>query len=387
MKILPPVRYIDTPAAMMELCIQLRGNPWLALDTEFLREKTYYPKLCLLQIATPELVACIDPLALEDLSPLLDVIYEDGITKVLHSARQDMEIFFHLRNALPSPVFDTQIAALLLGFPDQIGYGNLVKETLGVELDKLHTRADWSRRPLSDEQIRYAAEDVFYLAQVYPYMVEKLSVLGRLDWLSEDFVRLTQVGLYNNDPEQAWLKVRGSSRLKGASLSVLQALAEWRETVARDQNRPRGWLLRDDELVEIARHRPGTPAALGAIRGLHERFIDKHGARLLELVAEASERAPKPPSSTELPLRLSPLQDALVDAMMAVVRVSGAENALNPAVLASRKQLEQLANGAPDSEVLHGWRGQLVGKQLQALLAGELGLYARNGAVELRSES
>ena len=386
MKTLPAVRYIDTPDALMELCVDLRGNPWLALDTEFLREKTYYPKLCLLQIATPELVACIDPLALEDLSPLLDVIYEDGITKVLHSARQDMEIFFHLRNALPSPVFDTQIAALLLGFPDQIGYGNLVKGTLGVELDKLHTRADWSRRPLSDEQIRYAAEDVFYLAQVYPYLIEKLSALGRLDWLSEDFVRLTQVELYNNDPEQAWLRVRGSNRLKGASLAVLQALAEWRETVARDQNRPRGWLLRDDELVEIARHRPGTPAALGAIRGLHERFIDKHGTRLLELVAEASERAPKPPSSTDIPVRLSPLQDALVDAMMAVVRVSGAENALNPAVLASRKQLEQLANGTPDSEVLHGWRGQLVGKRLQALLAGELGLYARNGAVELRSE-
>ncbi|MGB7933171.1 MAG: ribonuclease D [Gammaproteobacteria bacterium] len=385
MKILPPVRYINTPAALMELCVQLRGNPWLALDTEFLREKTYYPKLCLLQIATPELVACIDPLALEDLSPLLDVIYEDGITKVLHAARQDMEIFFHLRNTLPSPVFDTQIAALLLGFPDQIGYGNLVKGTLGIELEKLHTRTDWSRRPLSDEQIHYAAEDVFYLAQVYPCLVEKLSGLGRLDWLSEDFVRLTQVELYNNDPAQAWLKVRGSNRLKGAGLSVLQALAEWRETVARDQNRPRGWLLRDDELVEIARHQPGTPAALGAIRGLHERFIDKHGARLLELVAEARERAPKPLSSTGLPVRLSPLQDALVDAMMAVVRVSGAENALNPAVLASRKQLEQLATGAPDSEVLHGWRGQLVGQRLQALLAGDLGLYARNGAIELRT--
>jgi len=148
------------------------------------------PRLCLLQIATPELVACIDPLALEDLSPLLDVIYEDGITKVLHAARQDMEIFFHLRNALPSPVFDTQIAALLLGFPDQIGYGNLVKGTLGIELAKLHSRTDWSRRPLSDEQIHYAAEDVFYLAQIYPYLVEKLSGLGRLDWLSEDFVPL-----------------------------------------------------------------------------------------------------------------------------------------------------------------------------------------------------
>jgi len=386
MKTLPPVRYIDTPDALMELCEQLRDNPWLALDTEFLREKTYYPKLCLLQIATPELVACIDPLALEDLSPLLDVIYEEGITKVLHAARQDMEIFFHLRTAPPSPVFDTQIAALLLGFPDQIGYGNLVKGTLGIELEKLHSRTDWSRRPLSDEQLHYAAEDVFYLAQVYPYLVKKLSALGRLDWLSEDFTRLTQVELYSNDPEQAWHRVRGSNRLKGAGLSVLQALAEWRETVARNQNRPRGWLLRDDELVEIARHQPGTPAALAAIRGLHERFIDKHGARLLELVAEARARAPKPPSSTDIPVRLSPLQEALVDAMMAVVRVSGAENALNPAVLASRKQLEQLANGTPDNEVLHGWRGQLVGKRLQALLAGELGLYARNGAIELRSE-
>jgi ribonuclease D len=382
---LSAVRYIDSPAALRDLCAQLRGDPWLALDTEFLREKTYYPKLCLLQVATPELVACIDPLALEDLSPLLDVIYQGGITKVLHAARQDMEIFFHLRNALPSPLFDTQIAALLLGFPDQIGYGNLVKETLGIELEKLHSRTDWSRRPLSDEQIRYAAEDVFYLAQVYRHLVEKLSGLGRLDWLSEDFERLTQVELYNNDPAQAWLKVRGSNRLKGAGLAVLQALAEWREALARDQNRPRGWLLRDDELVEIARHLPVTPTALGAIRGLHERFIDKYGTRLLELVAEARRHAPKPPSSTEFPARLSPLQEALVDAMMAVVRVSGAENALNPAVLASRKQLEQLANGASDSEVLHGWRGQLVGKRLQALLGGELGLYARNGLIELRT--
>jgi ribonuclease D len=386
MKILPTVQYIDTPAALTDVCAQLRGTPWLTLDTEFLREKTYYPKLCLLQVATPDLVACIDPLVLEDLSPLLDVIYDEGITKVMHAARQDMEIFFHLRHALPSPVFDTQIAALLLGYPDQIGYGNLVKETLGIELEKLHSRTDWSRRPLSNEQIRYAAEDVFHLAQVYRHLVEKLAGLGRLEWLSEDFARLTQVELYSNDPEQAWLKVRGGNRLRGASLSVLQALAQWRETLARDQDRPRGWLLRDDDLVEIARHLPGTPAALGAIRGLHERFIDKHGARLLALVADARVRAPKPLPATELPVRLAPPQEALVDAMMAVVRVSAAENALNPAVLASRKQLEQLANDMPDSEVLHGWRGQLVGGRLQALLAGELGLYARNGLIELRTE-
>jgi len=168
---------------------------------------------------------------------------------------------------------------------------------------------------------------------------------------------------------------------------VLQALSEWRETVARNQDRPRGWLLRDDELVDIARHQPATPAELAAIRGLHERFIDKHGARLLELIAKARGKAPKPLPSSERPACLSPLQDALVDAMTAVVRVSAAENALNPSVLASRKLLEKLvANRASDNEVLHGWRGQLVGKRLQALLAGELGLYARNGSIELRQE-
>lgn len=386
MNMLPEVRYIDTPAALREICDQLRGVPWLTLDTEFLREKTYYPKLCLLQVATPGLVACIDPLVLEDLSPLFEVLYRHETTKVLHAARQDMEIFYHLRGALPSPVFDTQIAALLLGFPDQIGYGNLVRETLGIELDKLHSRTDWSRRPLLDAQIHYAAEDVFYLAQVYQHLIEKLTALGRLDWLSEDFERLSRVELYENDPAQVWLKVRGVNRLKGPALAVLQALAAWRETLAQDLNRPRGWLLRDDDMIEIARHQPATTAALGAIRGVHERFVDKHGAQVLELVAEARHRTPKLLPSTGRPVRLAPAQEALVDALMAVVRLSAAENSLHPAVLASRGQLEQLVTGATDSEVLHGWRGQLVGKRLQALLRGEIGLYARDGVLEVRSD-
>jgi ribonuclease D len=386
MNALPEIRYIDTSVALLAVCDQLRGVPWLTLDTEFLREKTYYPKLCLLQVATPDLIACIDPLALEDLAPLFEVLYRRATTKVLHAARQDMEIFYHLRGVLPSPVFDTQIAALLLGFPDQTGYGNLVRETLGIELDKLHSRTDWSRRPLSDAQIRYAAEDVFYLAQVYEHLIGKLSALGRLDWLSEDFERLTRIELYENHPAQAWLKVRGVHRLKGPALAVLQALAAWRESLARDLDRPRGWVLRDDDLVEIARHLPTTAAALGAIRGVHERFVNKHGARVLELVAEARHQAPKPLSAGARPVRLSPAQDALVDALMAVVRVSAAENSLHPAVLASRGQLEQLVSGATDSDVLHGWRGQLVGKRLQALLRGEISLYACDGVLEIRSD-
>ena len=373
------LQYIDTADALQAFCNQIAGAGWIALDTEFLREKTYYPKLCLLQIATPDVVACIDPLALDDLDPLLDLIFDPGITKVMHSARQDMEIFFHLRGAAPAPVFDTQIAALLLGYPDQIGYGNLVREMLGVSLEKLHTRADWSLRPLSGPQLQYAADDVIYLVDVYRQLQAKLQQLGRLEWLAEDFQQLSSADLYHTHPEQAWLKVKGSNRLKGASLAVLQSLAKWREQRAIRSDRPRGWILRDDALVEIARHRPVSVASLGKLRGLNERLVSKSGAELVALVAQAVDSKPQPFPNAADRVRLTPVQDALVDAMLALVRLSGAQHALNPAVLASRKELEKLALGNADTDVMHGWRRKLVGEQLQALLAGELDLAVRDG--------
>jgi len=373
------LQYIDTAEALQAFCNRIAGADWIALDTEFLREKTYYPKLCLLQIATPDVVACVDPLALDDLGPLLDLIFDPGITKVMHSARQDMEIFFHLRGAAPAPVFDTQIAALLLGYPDQIGYGNLVRELLGVSLEKLHTRADWSLRPLSDPQLQYAADDVIYLVDVYRQLQAKLQQLGRLEWLAEDFQQLSSADLYLTHPEQAWLKVKGSNRLKGASLAVLQSLAKWREERAIRSDRPRGWILRDDALIEIARHRPVSVAALGKLRGLNERLVSKSGAELVAVVAQAVDSKPQPFPNAADRVRLTPLQDALVDAMLALVRLSGAQHALNPAVLASRKELEKLALGNADTDVMHGWRRKLVGEQLQALLDGKLGLAVRDG--------
>ena len=373
------LQYIDTAEALQAFCNRIAGADWIALDTEFLREKTYYPKLCLLQIATPDVVACVDPLALDDLGPLLDLIFDPGITKVMHSARQDMEIFFHLRGAAPAPVFDTQIAALLLGYPDQIGYGNLVRELLGVSLEKLHTRADWSLRPLSDPQLQYAADDVIYLVDVYRQLQAKLQQLGRLEWLAEDFQQLSSADLYLTHPEQAWLKVKGSNRLKGASLAVLQSLAKWREERAIRSDRPRGWILRDDALIEIARHRPVSVAALGKLRGLNERLVSKSGAELVAVVAQAVDSKPQPFPNAADRVRLTPIQDALVDAMLALVRLSGAQHALNPAVLASRKELEKLALGNADADVMHGWRRKLVGEQLQALLDGKLGLAVRDG--------
>lgn len=373
------LQYIDSAEALQAFCSRLAGVDWIALDTEFLREKTYYPKLCLLQIATPEVVACIDPLALDDLNPLLELIFDPAITKVMHAARQDMEIFFHLRGAAPGPVFDTQIAALLLGYPDQIGYGNLVREMLGVNLDKLHTRADWSLRPLTRDQLHYAADDVIYLVEVYRQLQHKLQQLGRLDWLAEDFAQLSRAELYQTRPEQAWLKVKGSNRLKGASLSVLQALASWREEQAIRRDLPRGWILRDDALLEIARHKPATAEALGKLRGLGDRLLDKFGEQLVALVVNAAGVKPQAFPGSDERVRLTPAQDALVDVMMALVRLGGARHALNPAMLASRKDLEKLALGAADADVLHGWRRKLVGEQLQALLAGELGVAVRDG--------
>jgi len=377
------IQYIDSAPDLVRYCAPLAAADWIALDTEFLREKTYYPKLCLLQIATPDSVACIDPLALDDIDPVLDLIFDAGITKVMHSARQDMEIFYHLRGKAPAPVFDTQIAALLLGYPDQIGYGNLVREVLDVNLDKLHTRADWSVRPLTRDQIDYAADDVIYLVDVYRNLHTRLAELGRLEWLEEDFARLSSDALYSNPPADAWLRVKGGNRLKGAALAVLQALASWRESLAQQRDRPRGWILRDDALVEIARHRPVSIDELGRIRGLQEAFIRHNGTQVLGLVAAAVRQPPAPFPDAGQRQRLTPEQDALVDVMSAVVRISGIEHALNPAVLATRKQLEQLVSGDTDVDVLHGWRRKLVGERLQALLSGDLSMSVKDGRLVL----
>lgn len=377
------VEYIDTAAGLGALCARLAADDWFALDTEFLREKTYYPKLCLVQIATPLTVAVIDPLALDDLGPLLALLADPRITKVMHSCRQDMEIFYHLAGRAPAPVFDTQVAAPLLGHADQIGYANLVKDITGVALDKLHTRADWSVRPLTEAQIRYAADDVIYLVDIYRHIVGQLQSLGRLDWLAEDFRMLSEAALYDAPPASAWLRIKAASRLKGASLAVLQALAQWREETARRKDRPRGWLLRDDALIDIARHKPVTQEALQAIRGLSEGFLNRSAGELLELIRQASERRPLPFPASGARTHLSAAQEALIDVMMAVVRITADENRLHPSVLAGRRDLEALLLDDPDSSLLHGWRYRLAGARLQRLLSGQLSLSVQFGRLVL----
>lgn len=377
--------FVDTEAGLTELCELLRGQPVLALDTEFLREKTYYAKLCLIQVACDDVVACIDPLALDNLDPLLDIFYDPTVIKVLHSARQDLEIFFDLRGDLPRPLFDTQIAATLQGFGDQIGYANLVQKMLGVELDKLATRTDWSQRPLDEEQLHYAADDVRYLFTIYHQQVAALNAKGRMDWLQEDFNALTDVATYASADSELWRRVKGAQKLKGVQLAVLSGLAVWREQRAQASNRPRRWIMKDEVLCDIARRRPEDTAGLEKIRGLENRVIQQQGETLLKVITDA-----KNISSESWPLRaegkrLTPAQDALVDMLMAVVRVRGVENEVSPVLLASRKELESLVIGSTNSQVLHGWRGELAGHDLQAILAGEKTLAVSNGNLVLQA--
>ncbi len=368
-----PIQYINTEEQLEKLCAQISKEPWLALDTEFLREKTYYPKFCLLQIATPEWVACVDPIALPKLDKLFEILYNPQIVKVFHSSRQDLEIFYQLTGKLPSPIFDTQIAAPLLGFQENPGYAMLVSSFLNINLNKAHTRADWSKRPLTEAQIEYAADDVIYLCQIYQIILKKLASLGRADWLKDDFAELENNELYEVNPEKAWVKIKGKNKLTGKQLSIIQALAEWRETTAQKEDRPKTWLLRDEMLFDIAKLQPETAAELTAIRGINERVISRHGQELCQLITAAKNRLPIPLNEKGKSAKKTQQQEAILDILTALVRIRAEENALNPIILATRKDLENLLlDEDEDCLLLHGWRYSMAGKELVGLLKGKL---------------
>lgn len=367
------INYIDTPEQVAALCERIKKEPWLALDTEFLREKTYYPKFCLLQIATPEWTACIDPLALPNLDNLFEAIYNPSIVKVFHSCRQDLEIFYQLTGKLPEPIFDTQVAAPLLGFQDNPGYAMLVSSLLSINLNKAHTRADWSKRPLTEAQIEYAADDVIYLCQIYQLITQKLAELGRYDWLKNDFAELSNPALYEVRPEHAWLKIKGKNKLTAKQLSYVQVLAEWREKTAQAEDRPKSWLLRDELLFDLAKLQPETLHELANVRGLNERIVHRYGKELCQLISSAKKSAPIPLQEKYQSAKKTPQQEAILDILTALVRIRAEENALNPTILASRKDLEELLfNEDEECSLLHGWRFSMVGKELVGLLKGEL---------------
>ena len=279
---------IDNEAALFDLTSQLNNSSWLALDTEFERVNTYYPKLCLLQISNGETHAVIDPLAIDDMSSLYDLLYKDSIAKVLHSAHQDLEIFYNIKGNVPVPLFDTQIAAPLLGHAKGIGYGNLIFEALDISLDKDHARTDWTKRPLTDEQLRYAVDDVIYLGQVYELFMRKLTQENKLASLTEQFNTLSKPETYEPDPGRMWKKIFAARKLKGENLEILKQLAAWRELTARELNKPRKWIIPDHALVDMAKNRPDKKEALLKIDKVGEKTVNRHGDALLKIIAETS---------------------------------------------------------------------------------------------------
>jgi ribonuclease D len=325
-------------------------------------------------------------LALDGLEPLLDILLDPAVTKVFHSGRQDMEVFYLLCGRLPAPVFDTQLAAPLLGLGEQISYAGLVSELLGVNLSKSHSRTDWSRRPLSPEQIRYAADDVIYLEQAYRLMRPRLEQLGRLDWLADDFAELTDLTLYETPPEQAWQRIGGVFQLKPKPLSVVQTLAAWREQTARSQDLPRGWIIKDEVMLDLARQQPKDAEQLSHVRGLDERVAKRHGETLCRLIEEALARPPQAAGLKGRPAKKTAGQEAVLDLLMAVVRLRAAQNQLNPAILAGRKDLEQLLDGDPKARLRYGWRKTMAGDELDAVLEGRRSLAVVGGGLAVQGD-
>ena len=367
-------RFIDSVTALAEVCRQFAVDAFVAVDTEFVRERTYYPALALIQLANAERVVCIDPLAIDDLSPLQALFADESVVKVFHAASQDMEIFYHRFGELPWPVFDTQIAAAVLGAGEQVGYAALVKQVLDIELDKSHSRTDWLQRPLDARQIRYAEDDVRYLARLYPRQREMLVAQGRLDWLAPDFAALCDSGRYAPDPAVAWKRIKSVNRLRGVQVAVLQSLAAWREQAAMRQDVPRRRVVSDELLLDMARLRPKSMSSIGKLRGISNGWVHRYGETVMALIGEAErlpkERWPVLPSFK----RLTPEQEALTDALMSIVKLCAAEYQLSAASLAGRKELERLVRGERDLPVLQGWRRGHGGERLLRFLEGEWSL-------------
>jgi ribonuclease D len=360
--------YIDNDRKLADFCRPLNQCDWIGIDTEFLREKTYYAKLCLVQIASEDRIACIDPLAIDDLGPLADLLVDPGIVKVLHAARQDIEVLFQALTVLPRPIFDTQLAANLCGLGDQLGYAALTETVTGRRLAKAHTRADWSLRPIDPDALAYAADDVRYLGALHDYLAPRLDASGRQAWLEADMALLADAKLYLPDPDAAWRRVRGQNQLTDPNArGALRALAAWRERRAVRKDRPRRWIMADDTLVELAGRLPRSAGELTGITRIGGLLKAGCGEDLLAAVASRMEH-PLPPTAGATP---TVEERAIARQLGQKLRERAAQLDISPALLANRKQLEQLVQGERDLPVLGGWRREVVGDALLKAMTNE----------------
>jgi ribonuclease D len=378
---------ITKSSDLQALVDRLSAQPFVAVDTEFMRENTYWPDLCLIQVASTEEAAAIDPKAEGiDLKPLLDMfVRNEDVLKVFHAGGQDLEIIHNLTGKVPHPLFDTQIAAMALGHGEQIGYSNLIESLLGHSLDKGARFTDWSRRPLDKRQIDYAIADVTHLAAVFPRMVEKLKKSGRGAWLDEEMERLADASSFAFPPEDAWKRLKLPSR-NPAVLGRLKAVAAWRETEARGKNLPRGRIIKDDTLTEIVLHPPKTQEDLGRIRGLSAGWKSNDiGSRLIAAIDAA-----KPLDANELPDR-EPRRPGLTkdaalvsDLLKLLLKIRAKETGVAARLIARSDELEALAAGVRRNlNILQGWRYEQFGKDALDLVEGRLAFAIENGKLKM----
>jgi ribonuclease D len=359
---------VTTPEQLGAAVFRLQGASRLAIDTEFMRERTYYPQLCLVQVATESDCYLVDPLAGLDLAPLHALLADRSKLKILHAARQDLEVLLLTGGAVPAPDFDTQVAAALLGLPPQCGYADLVARRLGHSIDKGQTRTDWSRRPLTPAQLAYAADDVHHLLQLHAELAAELDARGRGEWLREDCAALEDPALYRTEPADAWRRLKGLGHLGPQEQAAARALARWREERAIASDKPRAWILADEALYALAAQAPASLADLERVAALPPAVIRNRGEELLGLIATAR-GASDSAGTVPAPQRPTPEQTRRIGRLQHEVRAVATDLGVSPEVLAARREVEALVLGAPGSSVLlRGWRRAVVGERLLALL-------------------
>lgn len=372
--------------ALAEFCARQKSADFVAVDTEFMRERTYWPILCLVQVAGPEEAAAIDALAPGiDLAPLLELMADERLPKVFHAARQDVEIFFNLMGTAPAPLFDTQIAAMVCGFGDAVSYETLVGKLAHTALDKSSRFTDWSKRPLTERQIRYALGDVVHLRTAYERLQERLALNGRAGWFAEEMAGLVDPALYRSDPAEAWRRFRLRGRVEPRFFAVLREVAAWRETAAQQRDLPRGRIIKDEAVLEIASHLPRTVEALARTRSLGKGVAEgRLGGEILAAVrrglAAAGATAPPAPARPETPPGLGPLLELL----RVLLKHRCEEHEVAQKLVASSDDLEAIAadDGAA-VPALSGWRFEIFGKDALALKHGQLALTVRGRRIAL----
>jgi ribonuclease D len=358
---MPDANWIDRSEELESLARTLESQPEIGLDTEFLRERTFFPKLCLLQLRAAGQIWCVDTLKVGSLDVLMPVLTAPNVRKLIHAARQDLEAVYLTTKQVVSPVFDTQIAAACIGMKPQVGYAELVKTLLDVTIPKGQTRTDWSKRPLTPAQLEYAADDVLYLDAVAQELGQRLRKLKREHWVREDCLELEERRLYEPDPALAWERLRGIGQLPPEPRARAKAIAVWREKLARERDLPRAWILSDAAVFSIAHANPATAAALHAVEPMNERFAATLlGALAISAAGDLTDLEPVQDS------RPTPEQKALLDILSKIVDARAAELEVSAEVLAPRGELKALAMGRRDTHALKGWRLQEIGIQLLA---------------------